>query len=71
MVTLIFDDIVIIGVYVPNSGSLDERFQYRTLEWDPDFLAYVTSFDKPTLLMGDLNVAHIDLDLHESVIEQN
>jgi len=35
-------------------------------EWDPSFLAYLRRLEerKPVILTGDLNVAHLDLDIH-------
>jgi len=55
------------NVYVPNSGQKLERLAYRTEEWDKDFLAFMQSKQqqpsKPVLWLGDLNVAHTNLEV--------
>ena len=65
-----FKDYYLVTVYTPNSQNHDEnkrprRLDYRTLEWEPDFLAYLKSLEanKPIVLCGDLNVAHREIDL--------
>ena len=65
-----FKDYYLVTVYTPNSQNHDEnkrprRLDYRTLEWEPDFLAYLKSLEanKPVVLCGDLNVAHCEIDL--------
>lgn len=42
------------------------RLPYRVDEWDPAFFAYLShlSATKPVILTGDLNVGHLDLDIH-------
>lgn len=56
----------VVGAYVPNSGMKLERLSYRTEEWDPAMAAYLgrLAANKPTLLCGDLNVAHLDIDIY-------
>lgn len=53
------------NVYVPNSGQKLERLDYRTEQWDKDFLKFATANNetKPTLWLGDLNVAHTNLEV--------
>jgi exodeoxyribonuclease III len=55
------------NVYVPNSGQKLERLSYRTDEWDKDFLAFMQQTQKdrgvPVLWLGDLNVAHTNLEV--------
>ena len=48
---------------IPNSGRGLPRLPYRTTEWDPAFREYLKGLDdkKPTILCGDLNVAHLDI----------
>ena len=66
LITLEFDKFYIVSCYFPFSGDRPERFTYRTKEWDPDFRNYVRKLKavKTTILCGDLNVAHTDLDVH-------
>jgi exodeoxyribonuclease-3 len=65
-----FDDYFLVTVYTPNAQGHDEnkrprRLDYRTKEWDVDFLAHVKALEasKPVVFCGDLNVAHREIDL--------
>lgn len=65
VITLEFGDFYLINVYTPNSKRELERLDYRTKEWDVDFLKYAKSLEKkkPVVFCGDLNVAHTEIDL--------
>ena len=70
VITAEFADYFLVTVYTPNSQGHDEnkrpkRLDYRTREWDVDFLNYVKSLEteKPVIFCGDLNVAHQEIDL--------
>lgn len=70
VITAEFADYYLVTVYTPNAQNHDEnkrprRLDYRTLEWDIDFLAYVKGLEatKPVVFCGDLNVAHREIDL--------
>lgn len=70
VITAEFEDYFLVTVYTPNSQNHDEnkrprRLDYRTKEWEVDFLAYLRHLDrkKPVILCGDLNVAHQEIDL--------
>ncbi len=70
VITAEFDDYSLVTVYTPNSQNHDannrpRRLDYRTLEWDVDFLAYLKELEqsKPVIFCGDLNVAHNEIDL--------
>ena len=70
VITAEFADYFIVNVYTPNSQGHDEnkrpkRLDYRTKEWDVDFLNCIKSLEttKPVILCGDLNVAHQEIDL--------
>jgi len=57
------------GLYVPNAGQKLERLAYRTEKWDLDLREFAkkqtaSTSDKPTILYGDMNVAHKDIDLY-------
>ncbi len=58
----------LVALYVPNSGQKLERLDYRTSEWDGALWAYVERLSKetgkPSVVGGDLNVAHRDVDLY-------
>ncbi len=65
VITLEFNSHYIVTVYTPNSKRDLSRLQYRTSEWDIDFLNYIQNLEnnKPVIFCGDLNVAHTELDL--------
>ena len=55
----------LVTVYTPNSKRDLSRLDYRTNEWDRDFLIYLKELEKikPIIFCGDLNVAHKEIDL--------
>lgn len=59
-----FDNFNLINVYVPNSGQELKRLDYRK-EWDQEFLEFCSNSEKenPTIVTGDLNVAHKEIDI--------
>lgn len=70
VITAEFEDYYLVTVYTPNAQNHDEnkrprRLDYRTKQWDVDFLAYVKDLEnsKPVVFCGDLNVAHTEIDL--------
>ena len=70
VITAEFPDYFLVTVYTPNLQGHDEnkrpkRLDYRTGEWDVDFLNHVKSLEvtKPVIFCGDLNVAHREIDL--------
>lgn len=66
--TLQFKDFIICCVYTPNSQSIESpRFAFRTQEWDKQFRDYIAALKeiKPTILAGDFNVCHKDIDIHD------
>lgn len=65
--TLEFDTFIVVCVYTPNSQGLNTlRYDFRTGEWHKNFLQYIATLKqrKPTIVCGDLNVAHQDMDIH-------
>ncbi len=64
LITLEFEDLYLITVYVPNSQDELRRLDYR-MKWEDDFLSYVKELEKtkPVVFCGDLNVAHKEIDL--------
>ena len=70
IITAEFNDYYLVTVYTPNSQNHDankrpRRIDYRTLEWDVDFLSYLKKLElhKAVVFCGDLNVAHTEIDL--------
>jgi exodeoxyribonuclease-3 len=70
VITAEFEDYFLVTVYTPNAQNHDEnkrpkRLDYRTNEWDVDFLTHCKSLEahKPVVICGDFNVAHKEIDL--------
>uniref|UniRef100_A0A6A7FQ54 DNA-(apurinic or apyrimidinic site) endonuclease n=2 Tax=Hirondellea gigas TaxID=1518452 RepID=A0A6A7FQ54_9CRUS len=63
-ITLEYKHFYVVTAYVPNAGrklvTLDKR-----MDWDPKFLKHLHDLDalKPVIMCGDLNVAHLEIDL--------
>ncbi len=64
IVTTEFESFILTNVYVPNSKRDLSRLEYRQ-QWDRDFLGYLKKLrrKKPVIFCGDLNVAHLPVDL--------
>jgi exodeoxyribonuclease-3 len=66
MVIVDFPSFSFCNLYVPNSGQKLERLAYRTEEWDKDLLDFMQAKQKergvPVMWLGDLNVAHTNLE---------
>lgn len=66
VITLEFKDYYLVHVYTPNSGRGLVRLKYRVNNWDVEFRKYIKNLNKskPTVVCGDLNVAHKEIDIH-------
>lgn len=65
--TLEFEEFIIMTVYTPNSQGLDSpRLDFRTDKWHKVFKEYINALKqlKPTIICGDFNVAHRNIDIH-------
>lgn len=64
-ITVEYPTFYLVNVYVPNSKRDLSRLEYRSKQWDVDFLKYLKSLEikKPVIFCGDLNVAHTEIDL--------
>ena len=65
LITLEYPEFFLVNVYTPNAQRGLTRLDYRTKEWDVDFLNYLKKIEKikPVIFCGDLNVAHTEIDL--------
>lgn len=65
VITTEFDHFTLVNAYVPNSQRGLTRLKYRTEQWDIDFRHYLEKLSKrkPTIVCGDLNVAHTEIDI--------
>ncbi len=64
----------LVTVYTPNSQAPGaERNVYRVETWDPLFREYVRGMNavKPTIVCGDFNVAHMDIDVAKPDLWRN
>lgn len=61
-----FENFYLVAVYVPNAGEGLKRLAYRVEEWDRDFQAHLLSLSKQVVLIGDLNVAHHEIDVYDA-----
>ena len=64
VITAEFDTYYLVTCYTPNSQNELKRLDYR-MEWEDAFLDYLKELEKskPVILCGDLNVAHMEIDL--------
>ncbi|GJQ14558.1 hypothetical protein GpartN1_g6349.t1 [Galdieria partita] len=62
-----YDNFYVANVYVPNSGDKLKNLEYRLHSWDTDFCSYICELQmkKPVVLLGDLNVAHQEIDVYD------
>lgn len=66
IIILEYSKFILISVYVPNAGSKLVRLKYRTTVWDDKFLELCKQLEKskPLIIAGDMNVAHMDIDIN-------
>lgn len=60
-----FEELILVLAYVPNSGDTLQRLDERIGQWDAQLRDKLKELNskKPTVLLGDLNVAHRDADI--------
>ena len=64
VITLEFEDFYLVNCYTPNAQRGLARLDHR-MKWDEAYRDHIAKLDenKPTILCGDLNVAHQEIDL--------
>lgn len=64
VLTLEFEDFILVNVYTPNAQDGLRRLEYR-MAWDAAFRHHLTAAAacKPVVFCGDLNVAHQEIDI--------
>ena len=62
LITAEYEKFFLLTSYVPNAGEGLKRLDFKQA-WDIDFRAYLKKLDaqKPLILCGDLNVAHLEI----------
>ena len=65
VITAEFPEVFVVTVYTPNAKDDLSRLELRHKHWDPAFLEYCVTLQnkKPVIFCGDLNVAHMPIDL--------
>lgn len=64
VITLEYEEFYFVTAYVPNAKQELLRLPYR-MEWEDAMRHYLSALDekKPVIYCGDLNVAHMEIDL--------
>ena len=64
IITLEYDKFFLVNCYTPNSKRELERLDYR-MTWEDEIRKYLNVLNekKPVIYCGDLNVAHIEIDI--------
>ena len=65
ILTLEYENFFLISTYVLNAGSGLKNLDKRLTKWDVEFKKYVADLKKKkmTIIIGDLNVAHHEIDI--------
>lgn len=65
VITLEYEDFMLVNCYVPNSKGSLERFYFR-MDWDTSFNEYLARLQriKPVIVCGDFNVAYEYIDIY-------
>ena len=66
VLTLEYDAFYLMFSYVPNSGAGLARLDWRINTWEKECREHLNALQKkkPTVYGGDLNVAHLDIDIY-------
>lgn len=64
LITLEYEKLYLVTCYTPNAQRELARIDHR-LKWETEFRKYLCALDekKPVIICGDLNVAHMPIDL--------
>ncbi|MCY0850205.1 exodeoxyribonuclease III [Sulfuracidifex metallicus] len=62
MITCEVSDFNVINVYFPNAGEGLKRLNFK-MSFNKAFEQYVNSLPKPSIICGDFNVAHEEIDI--------
>lgn len=62
LISLEYNDFILVNVYLPNSQSSLKRQAYREA-WDTALYEFLVSLEKPAIICGDFNVAMEPIDV--------
>ena len=73
IVVLEYEKFILVNVYVPNSQKFEgERYYFRE-KWNTQFNEYISNLqkNKAVIICGDMNVAHLDIDISNPKSKKN
>ena len=75
ILTLLYEDFILVNIYVPNSQRFEcERYYFRE-NWNLKFSTYIgeltNTYKKEVIICGDLNVAHLNIDIVDPKKKEN
>ena len=75
ILALIYEDFILVNIYVPNSQRFEcERYYFRE-NWNLKFSTYIgeltNTYKKEVIICGDLNVAHLNIDIVDPKKKEN
>lgn len=73
VLTVEFDTLRVVSVYAPSGTTGDERqaVKYRFMDVFLEWMKALTADGKPTVFCGDINIAHMAIDIHNPVSNKN
>jgi exodeoxyribonuclease-3 len=73
ILTVEFEELRVVSVYAPSGTTGEERqaVKYRFLDVFLDWMRAVSADGKPTVFCGDINIAHMAIDIHNPISNKN
>lgn len=68
-----FEKFILVNVYVPNSQKFENERYYFREKWNAQFQEYISNLQKikDVIICGDMNVAHLDIDISNPKAKKN
>ena len=68
-----FEKFILVNVYVPNSQKFENERYYFREKWNTQFQEYISNLQKikDVIICGDMNVAHLDIDISNPKAKKN
>jgi len=73
VLTVEFEHLRVVSVYAPSGTTGEERqaVKYRFLDVFLEWMNRLTADGKPTVFCGDINIAHMAIDIHNPISNKN
>jgi exodeoxyribonuclease-3 len=73
IVCMEFEKFILVNVYVPNSQKFENERYYFREKWNAQFREYISNLQKikDVIICGDMNVAHLDIDISNPKAKKN